>query len=176
MKTFLSIVYLCLFILPLTTVCGQSSQADLLADWERAKAFTLEYLEAMPAESYDLKPSPEMRSFAQQMLHLTDGNYGFAAAATGTESPVERGGSEKATDQSKENVTRLVTEGYDFVIQGLNDMEEEAMTGTVQLFGRFEMSRAMALAKAFEHQTHHRGQATVYLRMAGVEPPAEKLF
>jgi hypothetical protein len=32
------------------------------------------------------------------------------------------------------------------------------------------------LAKAFEHQTHHRGQATVYLRLKGVAPPNEMLF
>jgi uncharacterized damage-inducible protein DinB len=32
------------------------------------------------------------------------------------------------------------------------------------------------LNKCFEHQTHHRAQITVYLRLAGVTPPAEKLF
>ena len=30
----------------------------------------------------------DARSFAQQMLHLTDANFGFAAAATGEKSPV----------------------------------------------------------------------------------------
>jgi uncharacterized damage-inducible protein DinB len=38
------------------------------------------------------------------------------------------------------------------------------------------MSRQLAIEKCFEHQTHHRGQATTYLRLAGVVPPAEKLF
>ena len=42
--------------------------------------------------------------------------------------------------------------------------------------GRFEMSRGMALSKVFEHQTHHRGQTTVYIRLAGAKPPQEKLF
>jgi len=32
------------------------------------------------------------------------------------------------------------------------------------------------LNKTFEHQTHHRGQCTVYLRLMGVTPPQEKLF
>ena len=50
------------------------------------------------------------------------------------------------------------------------------MSENVKLFGNFDMTRAMALAKAFEHQTHHRGQATVYIRLAGVKPPQEKLF
>jgi uncharacterized damage-inducible protein DinB len=34
----------------------------------------------------------------------------------------------------------------------------------------------MAITKAFEHQTHHRGQTTVYIRLAGAKPPQEKLF
>jgi uncharacterized damage-inducible protein DinB len=38
------------------------------------------------------------------------------------------------------------------------------------------MSKRNALAKVFEHQVHHRGQTTVYLRLAGVTPPQEKLF
>jgi uncharacterized damage-inducible protein DinB len=46
----------------------------------------------------------------------------------------------------------------------------------VKLFGRFEMTKGTAIAKAFEHQTHHRGQTTVYIRLAGATPPQEKLF
>ena len=45
-----------------------------------------------------------------------------------------------------------------------------------KLFGAFEVTRLQAFEKAFEHQTHHRGQTTIYLRMKGVKPPAEKLF
>ncbi|MEJ7766589.1 MAG: DinB family protein [Chitinophagaceae bacterium] len=47
---------------------------------------------------------------------------------------------------------------------------------TTKLFGRFDLTKGTALAKCFEHQTHHRGQTTVYLRMAGAKPPQEKLF
>ena len=47
---------------------------------------------------------------------------------------------------------------------------------TVKFFGRFEMSRTAVLSKGFEHQTHHRGQTTVYIRLAGSKPPQEKLF
>jgi uncharacterized damage-inducible protein DinB len=38
------------------------------------------------------------------------------------------------------------------------------------------MTKGMALTKLFEHQTHHRGQTTVYLRLAKATPPNEKLF
>jgi len=153
------------------------TQTDqLVADWERAKAFTLEYLEAMPADKYDLKPTPEMRSFAGQVLHLTDANYGFGSAVLGIDSPMERGANEKTEDKSKANVIKLVTAGYDFMINGIKKTDASKWDETISLFGRFEVTRALGLEKAFEHQTHHRGQATVYLRLGGATPPQEKLF
>lgn len=155
---------------------AQSPIDDMVKDWERAKAYTKEYLDAMPAESYALKPTAEMRSFAQQMLHLTDGNYGFASTATGVASPVGMGESEKAADQSKENVTKLVMAGYDFVINSIKTMTPPQLNEATKLFGRFEMTKGKALEKCFEHQTHHRGQTTVYIRLAGATPPQEKLF
>src|SRR5690606_304043 len=99
------------------TALAQSDSDNIVKDWERAKAYTQEYLEAMPADRYDFKATPETRSFAQQMLHLTEANYGFAAAATGTASPYGRGEIEGTEDTSKEHVTQLVLEGYDFVIE-----------------------------------------------------------
>lgn len=149
---------------------------DIVKEWERAKAYTKEYLDAMPESGYALKPTPEMRSFAEQMLHLTDANYGFTAAATGETSPVGFGESEKATDKSKANVTSLVMAGYDFVITSLKKMTPAQLAENTKLFNRFEMTKGMAFTKLFEHQTHHRGQTTVYLRLAKINPPGEKLF
>ncbi|KAA0994137.1 DinB family protein [Dyadobacter aurulentus] len=156
---------------------AQNSAEEMVKEWERAKAYTKEYLDAMPEKGYALKPTPEIRSFADQMLHLTDANYGFASAATGEKSPYGMGELEKSTtDKSKANITKIVLEGYDFVINGIRKMTPAQMAESVKLFGRFEMTRAMALAKNFEHQTHHRGQTTVYIRMAGATPPNEKLL
>ncbi|MFD2526366.1 hypothetical protein ACFSQD_11150 [Flavihumibacter stibioxidans] len=54
-----------------------------------------EYLDTMPESGYGFKPAPELRSFAEQMLHFTDATYGFASAATGVNSPIGQGESEK---------------------------------------------------------------------------------
>src|SRR5690349_23192507 len=99
---------------------AQTSMQDMVKDWERAKAYTKDYLDAMPDSGYALKPTPDMRSFAEQMLHITDANYNFAAAATGEKVPEGVGQLEKTTtDKSKANVTKLTMAGYDFVINGV---------------------------------------------------------
>lgn len=83
---------------------------------------------------------------------------------------------EKTSDKTKDNVTKTVLASYDFVINSIRKMSSAQLNEKIKLFDRFELSRAMALAKGFEHQTHHRGQTTVYLRLAKVKPPQEKLF
>ena len=155
---------------------AQSSVDETVKEWERAKAYTKEYLDAMPESGYGLKPTTDMRFFVEQMLHLTDGNYNFAAQATGAKSPVGQGESEKSADKSKASVTKQVLAGYDFVIVNVRNMTPAQLNESIKLFGQFEMTKAGALAKVFEHQTHHRGQTTVYLRLAGAKPPQEKLF
>lgn len=175
MKAINLFVLLCIICTISSVVNAQTTPDNLVKEWERAKAYTNEYLEAMPESGYGFKPTPEMRSFAEQMLHLTDTDYIFAAAATGEKSPVT-GSLEKSSDKSKATVIKQVLDGYDFVIASIKKTNSSQLAEKFKLFGKFEMTREMVLQKAFEHQTHQRGQATVYLRLAGITPPAEKLF
>lgn len=175
MKAIHFLATLCL-IFSFASLARAQSNDEIVKEWERAKAYTKEYLDAMPESGYSLKPTPEMRSFAEQMLHLADANYGLVAAATGEKSPIEHGDVEKTSDKTKENVTNKVMESYDFVINTIRKMTPAQLGEKIKLFDKFDLSRETALAKGFEHQTHHRGQTTVYLRLAGVKPPQEKLF
>ena len=45
-----------------------------LARWEKAKVFTLQVADAMPADAYDFKPKTEMRAYGQLMQHLATNN------------------------------------------------------------------------------------------------------
>ena len=174
MKAIKSLFAILVFFTAITNTQAQSID-EMVKEWERAKAYTKEYLDVMTEAGYALKPTPEMRSFAEQMLHLTDANYSFAAAAAGETSPVS--GLEKSTtDKSKANVTKLVMDGYDYVIASLKKVTPAQLAEKTKLFGQFEMTKGVAFAKVFEHQTHHRGQTTVYIRLAKVTPPQEKLF
>jgi len=164
-----------MILLSVFTFSHAQSLDEMVKDWERAKAYTKEYLDAMPESGYAFKPTPEMRSFAEQVLHLTDANYGFVATATGVTPPV-KDLEKTTTDKSKAQVTKLAMDGYDFVINGIKKLNPATLQDQIKLFGRFDMARKTAIEKAFEHQTHHRGQTTVYLRLSGVTPPGEKLF
>lgn len=176
MKTFsIALVFLTAW-LGLSSFQQGTSVSQLVTDWQRAKAFTQEYLDTMPAGGLDYKPTPEIRSFREQMLHLANGNYNFASAASGKANPYQGKNLEKMEDfKTKESLTKIVGDSYDFALASLDGLSDADMDASIKLFGR-DMSREVAYAKAFEHQTHHRGQATIYIRMKGVKPPNEKLF
>lgn len=150
--------------------------AQALKDWERAKAYTAEYIAAMPEDGMGYKPSADVRSFAEQMLHIAGANFMFASGASGKANPQQGKDLEKMDNlKTKAALAALVAESYDYVINTAKGMQAAQMSESIKLFG-MDVTREQALAKAFEHGTHHRGQTTLYLRMKGVKPPPEKLF
>jgi len=66
----------------------EGSKSAHIADFERAKAFSLESMEAMPEDGYNFKPTEDIRSFAQQFLHLAGANFGLTSAIIGGENPL----------------------------------------------------------------------------------------
>jgi len=159
---------------------AQFTQSEMVAEWQRAKIYTKAYLDAMPEDGYGFKPTPDIRSFAQQMLHLADANYLFATSASGKANPLgetlsSHNVAEKTIPPAKETTTKAVMDSYDWMINTLQAITPAQMQETVK-FGKRDITRSGLFGKGFEHQTHHRGQTTIYLRLKGVTPPPEMLF
>ncbi len=96
----------------------------LVADWTRARDYTKEYLDAMPEDGLGLKPTPDIRSFAEQMLHLAAANFAFASTATGAANPQQGKNLEKMEEyKTKAGLTKIVMESYDFVINSAKGMD-----------------------------------------------------
>ena len=80
--------------------------------------------------------------------------------------------------QSADSVMYYVNSSYDFAINAIKKLPATSLmqTATLNMGRPLTETRLAWLLKSFEHQTHHRGQTTIYLRLAGVRPPNEKLF
>ena len=57
---------------------------ELVAPWERAAADIIDVAEAMPEERYDFKPTPDMRTFGDQLAHVAGVVQRFIDTAKGT--------------------------------------------------------------------------------------------
>jgi uncharacterized damage-inducible protein DinB len=148
----------------------------LVKEWTRARDYTKEYLDAMPEDGVNFKPTPEIRSFAEQMLHLANANYLFAARIFGVTNPMQGKNLEKTDDlKNKAALTKTVLDSYNFMISTIQAQADAKLDERMVQAG-LNRPRTALVAAAFEHQTHHRGQTTIYLRLKGVTPPNEKLF
>lgn len=180
MKKRNSVIVFCLVMLA-TNLCQAQSLEDIkeqmAKDWERAKSYTTEYLNTMPVDKYSFKATDSVRSFAQQMLHLAQGNVFLMSNATDQQPPAWlMSNPEKRTSaQQKDSVMYYVNSSYDFCMNGVKNSDIKKWWEKKKIFG-FETTRLALMNKTFEHQGHHRGQATIYIRLQGIKPPEEKLF
>lgn len=146
----------------------------LIAEWTRAKNWTAEYLEKMPEDALSYKPVPEIRSFSEQMLHLASANFAYCTFATGQKMPYNRQDFVPEKFKTKAELTKIVLESYDFVMNGIKALDDAKLDERIPMRGT-NMPRSAILTMGFEHQTHHRGQTTIYLRLKGIVPPAEPI-
>ena len=165
---------------PTQSKSSEEWRAKMIADWTRAKEYTKEYLDAMPEDGTNYKPNAQdkdMRTFADQMLHLAGNLFMLGSIATGATNPYQGKNLEKMDEfKTKAALSKIVLESYDFMLAAVKGFDLAKGGEALKLFNRFDTTRAGAIAAAFEHQTHHRGQTTIYIRMKGVKPPQEKLF
>ena len=156
---------------------SEDIKATLVKEWERAKAYTILYLNTMPADKYSFKPVDSIRSFAMQMLHLSQGNLFLMGMATDSKAPAwgQSDLEHSPGAQSKDSVMYYVTTSYDWCIAAVKSLDVNKWGEKKKVFS-FEETRFALLLKTFEHQTHHRGQTTIYIRLEGIRPPQEKLF
>ena len=158
------------------TMNEEDIRSQFIKDWERAKAYTIDYLNTMPADKYSFKATDSIRSFARQMLHLAQSNVNILAFLAKEPNIIgDRILEDSKNAQTKDSVMHYVIASYDLAITCLKKMKFTSLNEKIKLYN-WEETKYAWLLKAFEHQTHHRGQTTIYIRMAGLTPPQERLF
>lgn len=170
-----------LFVFASANIKAQGLNADtvkaqLIKEWQRSKAYTFAYLNTMPADKYSFKAVDSIRSFAQQMLHLAAGTFFLMHNATGDQSPIGMMVDEnRASAQTKDSVMYYVGASYDFAINAIQKLDAAKLGESVKGFNG-PVTRLIYIIKCIEHQAHHRGQTTIYIRLQGIRPPNEQLF
>ena len=160
------------------SLTAEDIKMQLIKEWERAKAYTVEYLNTMPANKYSFKAVDSLRSFANQMLHLAGGNIFLMKIATDATPPAAFSNPDLEHSpgaQTKDSVMYYVTASYDYCINAIKNTDLSKWGEKVKVFG-MEQTRYAMMIKTFEHQTHHRGQTTIYIRLCNIKPPQERLF
>jgi uncharacterized damage-inducible protein DinB len=170
-------VFACSFSGYTQALSTEDIKTFIVKEWERAKSYTADYMNTMPAGKYSFKAVDSIRSFAQQLLHLAQGNILLMSNATDQPTPLifKQDLEHSLTAQKKDSVMYYVNASYDYCIGAVKNTDTNIWGEKKKLFG-MEETRFSLIMKTFEHQTHHRGQTTIYIRLQGIRPPAERLF
>ncbi len=145
-------------------------QTELLEHWQGHRRLTRRVIEAFPEEEFFTYTLGGMRPFAEMVMELLAiAGPGIREAATG-ETAVLR---EKFNHgNSKQFLLKLWDETTVAIDEFWKQIPAERFSLTTKAFGEHEGTVASHIFYYIDNEIHHRGQAYVYLRSLGIEPPS----
>ena len=135
----------------------------------RSQNNTVGAIEAMPADKFSYKPTPDQMTFAHLVAHIAGSNNFLCAKAASIDAPkVEE---VKETD-TKDKLLAATKSSYEFCSQALSKMDDSHLGDTVELFGGRQFPRAMAALGLASGWADHYAAAAMYLRLNNILPPS----
>ena len=151
-----------------------SEKKQFLSNWERETPVTLKVLRAYPAAKADLKPDPKARSAKELAWTFVFEAHGGAQGLDGelkfpppTMPPMPG---------TWDGVVSEVERSFKMLADKVRKVDDAKLNTTVKFFtGPKQMGdvrRLDFLSFLVNDMIHHRGQFSVYLRMAGGKVPS----
>lgn len=171
MKYRLLIPFVSLFIFCNNARCQTEGDLFLKAaitKWIHTKEYTLQTASLMPEEKYSFKPMADEMNFGEQLVHLYDNIIWLTSTyLTDIPSPAPK---KKAAELTKQQVIDRLKLGYAYAENALRNFNTHNLSDSVTFFAG-PMNKLQIINLLNDHQTHHRAQVLVYLRLNGIKPP-----
>ena len=167
-------------------VAAPTQMSPVQAQNELLNLFEHEFMgvaQAMPADKYGFAPTAAtfaatqgakfdgVRTFAQEISHVTTANYYFASTILGEKMPVDPKSIDGLT--TKEELLKAAADSFAYAHKALATITpEKAYTAIDGVDGLHTRSVVASFISA--HGYDHYGQMVEYLRMNGVVPPGSK--
>jgi len=127
--------------------------------------------EAMPADKYGYKPTPQQMSFGHLAAHIASGNYFFCSNVGDVPRPKVEEVKETA---GKEKLVAAMKESFQFCHTALEKAADAKMKDNIVWFDGKQRQRAWAFVSLASSWADHYGMAAMYLRLNGLVPPSAK--
>src|SRR5262245_52775778 len=153
------------------TAPGESMTASVKADYQTVRTYVIRAAEKMPAEDYAFKPTPEVRSFAQQIAHIADDQYNLCAPAKGE----TRRAAYTAIEDSlatKADLVPALNAAFAFCDSAYATLTDAS--GTEPTASKTGRTRFGMLNWNVWHTWEHYGNIVVYMRLKGLVPPSSE--
>ena len=153
-------------------VLSTSMAASLKAMHQIIRRNLAEAAAAMPAEEYTFKPTPQVRSFAELVGHVINGNSFFCSQARG-DKPTFGGDYSKTTDKAA--LVKALNEALascDATYSGTTDANVNQTVGVQGRGSSKPTTRGLVLMFNTTHNNEHYGNMVVYMRLKNHVPPS----
>jgi hypothetical protein len=124
-------------------------------------------IDAMPADKFSYKPTPEQISFAHLVVHITQSNNALCSKVADIAAP--KVAELKDTD-SKDTLLAAARASFDFCGTALANVDDSKLGDHVD-FGFAQGPRATADIFLASGWADHYAAAAMYLRLNGILPP-----
>lgn len=132
---------------------------------------TIAAFEAMPADKYGFKPTPEQMTFGHLAAHVVESNYYFCANVGNVPEPKV---AEVKDSDSKDVLVADVKASFDFCNTAVAKASDSTMSSDITWFDGKPKARAWAFLGLASSLADHYGMAAMYLRLNGLLPPTAK--
>jgi len=123
--------------------------------------------EAMPADKFSFKPTPEMNSFAHLVMHIAQSNNGLCSKISYLAAPDAK----PADTDPKDKLVAALKASFDYCAMALEKVDDTKLGDQMMLFGNRPFSRAAVLIILSDDWFDHYGAQATYLRLNGILPP-----
>jgi uncharacterized damage-inducible protein DinB len=142
-------------------------RAEFLHDVDEVQKKIISLADAMPADKYNWRPAPGVRSVSEVYMHIAGGNY-VLSTFMGMKMPSDTTKLEKITDKAR--VLEELRRSFDHLRTAALMATDADLEKSIKMFGNDTTERA-AFISALNHLHEHLGQSIAYARMNGVVPP-----
>src|SRR5215472_15671431 len=123
--------------------------------------------EAMPAEKYSFKPSPEMNSFGHLVMHIAQTNNILCGKVSGADAPDVK----YSENDPKDKLVAALKDSFEYCSKTLEKVDDSKLGDQMMVFGNRPASRAGAMMMLGGSWTDHYATEAIYLRLNGILPP-----
>jgi len=157
---------------PTTTAQTKNPVATALRDvLPNRQKNTIAAVEAMPAEKFNYRPTPDQMTFGHLVAHMVEANNILCSGAS--DIPVPKVEQVDQSD-SKDKLVAALKASFDFCSDALAKMEDSKLSETAEGPGGQELSRARFALGIASNWADHYAEAAMYLRLNGLTPPSAK--
>ncbi len=135
----------------------------------RSQTNTVGAIEAMPADKFSYKPTPQQMTFAHLVVHIISSNNSLCAKVADVPAPKVE---ESKESDAKDKLVAAVKASYTFCSDALSKMDDSKLGESVELFGGHQFPRAMGALGLASGWADHYATAAMYLRLNGILPPS----